>query len=167
MPGVRIVIYVIAAYSLTIGVLALYVALLQHRSRAAAATLEAAAVAPDAAGAETSGPRRGFNLGASLLAPFWMWAHGMRASGATLLLVYLACWQLYQRELWLSLLFVAMIPVAGGAALGILGNRIAASHGGIANSADLSASQLPWSLAGIVLYAFVLPWLYFFANPAS
>ncbi len=160
-------IYAIAAYSLTVGVLALYIGLLQHRSRTAVATLEATAEAADTAGGEASDPGKGFNLGASLLAPFWMWTHGMRASGAILLLVELAIWPLYQRELWLPLLFVAMLPVAGGAALGMVGNRIAASPLGIENSADLSTSQLPWSLAGIVLYAFVLPWLYFFANPVS
>jgi len=158
------VIFVIAAYSLSVGVLALYIALLQHRSRAAAATLEATAETADAANTEASDPRGGFNLGASLLAPFWMWTHGMRVSGAILLLVDLAIWPIYQRELWLLLLFVAIPAVAGAAALGIVGNRIAASHLGIENSADLSASQLPWSLAGIVLYAFVLPWLYFFAD---
>lgn len=157
-------IFVIAAYSLSVGVLALYIALLQHRSRAATATLEATAEAVRTAGAEASDLRKGFNLGASLLAPFWMWAHGMRVAGAVLLLVDLAIWPIYQRELWLLLLFVAMLPAAGGAALGIVGNRIAASHLGIENSADLSATQLPWSLAGIVLYAFVLPWLYFFAS---
>ncbi len=157
-------IFVIAAYSLSVGVLALYIALLQHRSRAAAATLEATAETADAASTEVSDPRGGFNLGALLLAPFWMWTHGMRVSGAILLLVDLAIWPIYQRELWLLLLFVAIPAVAGAAALGIVGNRIAASHLGIENSADLSASQLPWSLAGIVLYAFVLPWLYFFAD---
>ena len=157
-------IFVIAAYSLSVGVLALYIALLQHRSRAAAATLEATAETADAASTEASDPRGGFNLGASLLAPFWMWTHGMRVSGAILLLVDLAIWPIYQRELWLLLLFVAIPAVAGAAALGIVGNRIAAAHLGIENSADLSASQLPWSLAGIVLYAFVLPWLYFFAH---
>ena len=158
-------IYVIAAYSLTVGVLALYIVLLQHRSCTAAATLQAMSEGSERSGAKAADPRRGFNLGALLLAPFWMWIHGMRAAGATLLFVCLAIWPLYQRELWLALIFVALLPVAGGAALGIVGNRIAASHLGIENSADLSTSQLPWSIAGIVLYVFVLPWLYFFASP--
>ena len=166
MLGVRIVIYVIAAYSLTVGVLALYIALLQHRSRAAVATLEATDTDTNTTAA-ASDPRKGFNLGAALLAPFWMWAHGMRAAGASLLLVCLGIWLLYQRELWLPLLFVAMLPLAGAAALGIVGNRIAASHLGIDNPSDLSASQLPWSLTGIAFYTFVLPWFYFFSiNPA-
>ena len=160
-------IYVIAAYSLTVGVLALYIVLLQHRSRAAAATPEATDEVSDTPGTKDFDPRKGFNLGALLLAPFWMWIHGMRTAGAILLLVCLAVWPLYQSELWLALIFVAMLPLAGGAALGIVGNRIASSHLGIENSADLSASQLPWSLAGIVIYAFVLPWLYFFVSPMS
>ena len=105
-------IFVIAAYSLTVGVLALYIALLQHRSRAAAATLLASAETADTASAVASDPCKGFKLGASLLAPFWMWTHGMRISGAILLLVDLVIWPIYQRELWLPLLFVAMLPAA-------------------------------------------------------
>ena len=153
-------IYTIAAYSITLGVLAIYCALLQHRSRLAASTLAQAGV--DAVAVRK--PQEGFNVGASLLAPLWLCGHGLYAPGLVLLLVWGAIWPLYQRELWLPLLFVAAIPIAAGAALGFVGNRIVVERRGLEDPAAFSASQLPWTLAGIGLYTFVLPWVLFFAT---
>jgi hypothetical protein len=146
-------IYVLAAYSITLGVLALYGVLLQHRRRIAGDAL-----------ARTEGaaaPAPGFNLGASLLAPFWMIAHGLPIPGVLVLAVWIILWPLYQRAMWVELLFVAAIPVAAGAALGFVGNRIAATRLDPDGQAELARSQLPWSLAGVILFVFVLPWALF------
>ena len=109
---------------------------------------------------------RGFNLGAALLSPFWMWKHGMRLPGSILLAFFAAMVLLYEREMWIPFLLTAMVPLAAGAALGLVGNRIAASHRGAESLADFSASQLPWATAGVTLYAFVLPWVWYFASAA-
>jgi hypothetical protein len=151
------VIYTLAAYSITIGVLALYGVVLQHRNRAAATTLARAgrSSAPD--------PRKGFNLGALLLAPFWMFAHGMRLPGVVVLMAWIALWPLFRQAPWIPIVFVGAIPLAAGAALGLVGNRIAFAELGAENADALSASQLPWALAGIVLHVFVFPWAAYLA----
>ena len=146
-------IYTLAAYSITAGVLALYGVLMQHRRRVVEATLSSNGSGP------ASDPTRGFNLGAMLLAPFWMMAHGMRWGGALLLVVWVALWLLAQQQAWLAILFVGAIPLAAGAALGFVGNRIAAGHRGLGRAETFSVSQLPWALAGIALHVFVLPWV--------
>jgi len=151
-------VYVLAAYSITVGALLLYGALLQHRSRVQTADLEAAT------GATPHGSVKGFNLGACLLSPIWMWGHGQRVPGAILLLTWLAIWPLYQQELWIPLLLVTLLPIAAGAALGLVGNRIALAHLGLESPGAFSASQLPWALSGIALYSFVLPWVVYFAT---
>jgi len=149
--------YTLAAYSITLGVLALYGVLMQHRRRVVEATAEASRAGSGLGPA--SDPARGFNLGAMLLAPLWMMAHGMRIGGALLLAVWLALWPLAQQQAWLALLFVGAVPLAAGAALGFVGNRIAAEHRGLGRAEPLSTSQLPWALAGIALHVFVLPWV--------
>ncbi|MBJ18967.1 MAG: hypothetical protein GY910_06205 [bacterium] len=154
-------IYAIAAYSITLGALALYLVLLQHRCR------QSAQEVARHRGREAADPRAGFNVGASLLPPIWMLGHGMRLPGALLLAPCLAILPLYQREMWLPLLFVSVIPIAAGAALGFVGNRIAVQHTGLEGSGALSAHELPWALAGIVLHVFVLPWTWYFATAAS
>jgi len=151
-------VYTIAAYSITVGVLALYGVLLQHRRRVVEAT--ASRIGSGAA----ADPTRGFNLGAMLLAPIWMMAHGMRIGGVLLLGVWAAIWPLAQQGFWHAIPFVGAIPLAAGAALGFVGNRIAVQHRGagradVGQAETLSASQLPWALAGIALYVFVLPWV--------
>ncbi len=150
-------IYALAAYSVTIGVLALYLVLLQHRRREYAAALEARG------GRGAIDPRTGLNVGALLLAPLWMLRHGLVVPGALLLVAWLAILPLVLRGLWLAALFVAMVPLAAGAALAFVGNRIAVAHTGIEAPGAFSASQLPWAVAGIALYAFVLPAIYYFA----
>ena len=151
-------VYALAAYSITIGVLALYGVAIRHRERVAGAERQRAALQAPAA-ASAGG---GFNIGASLLAPLWLWAHGMKGPGVAIGLACLALWPLASRALWVPFLFVAVVPVAAGAALGFVGNRIAAEARGVDTAAALSETQLPWALAGIGLHAFVLPWLVYF-----
>ncbi len=88
----------------------------------------------------------------------------MRLPGAALFVLCTAMVPLYDREMWIPLLFVAIVPVAAGAALGFVGNRIAADHRGVESLAELSTSQLPWATVGVVLYAFVLPWVWYFQD---
>jgi len=156
-----LVIYALAAYSITLVVLALYLVLLQHRRR------QSAEEVARRLGREGADPGAGFNAGAMLLAPIWMLRHGMMLPGAILLVACLAVVPLYQREMWIPLLFVAVIPVAAGAALGFVGNRIAVQHTGLDHAGDVSASQLPWAVAGVVLYLFVLPWAWYFTIGGS
>ena len=86
--------------------------------------------------------------------------------GAGLFVLCTAMVPLYGRGMWIPFLFVGMVPLAAGAALGFVGNRIAVSHRGAESLADFSASQLPWATAGVTLYAFVLPWVWYFASAA-
>ncbi len=154
-------IYVLAAYSITLGVLALYLVLLQHRRRESAEQLARQAGLP------ISDPRAGFNAGAMLLAPFWLMAHGMVPMGVLLLVPCLVVVPLYQRALWIPLLFVAIVPAAAAAALGFVGNRIAVKYTGIQQPGAFSASQLPWAIAGIALHVFVLPFVWYVARGAG
>jgi len=149
-------VYSIAAYTITIGTLALYGILIQYRSRVAAAALA------DARGMTASDPRKGFNLGASLLAPFWMWMHGLRVPAVIVFALGLGVVPLYQREMWIPMLLVAMIPAAAAAAAGFGGNRIAAEYRGREKPAQFAASQLPWALLGAVIFTVILPWALYF-----
>ncbi|MBB84125.1 MAG: hypothetical protein CL931_09995 [Deltaproteobacteria bacterium] len=151
-------IYAIAAYSITLGVLGLYWAVLAHRR------VEIEAAHARAAGEALADPRKGFNAGALLLAPFWMLKHGMTIPGALLLVPTIAIVPLAQREMWIPLLFVGTVPFAAGAALSFVGNRIAVAHTGLEAPDAYSASQLPWTLAGIALYTIVLPWAWYFTQ---
>jgi hypothetical protein len=152
------VVYTIAAYSITAAALLLYGALMQHRGRVLTADLQTAM------GVASQGPVMGFNLGACLLAPIWMWVHGLRVLGAILLLTCLAIWPLYQQELWIPLILVTALSIAAGVALGLVGNRIALAHLGPLTPGAFSARQLPWALSGIALYSFVLPWVIYFTT---
>lgn len=154
-------IYAIAAYSITLGVLALYLVLLQHRRR------ESAVEVARLRGLEIPDPRTGFNAGALLLGPIWMLRHGLTLPGALLLVPCVAVFPLYQREMWIPLLFAATIPIAAGAALGFIGNRIAVQFTGLDQPGAVSASQLPWALTGVVVYFFLLPWIWYFTTGAS
>lgn len=149
-------IYALASYSVTFGALGLYWAFLAHRRRALADAVARAAGQP------TPAPASGLNLGALLLAPLWMIAHGMRVMGALLLVPWLASVPLALAERWVPFVFVAAIPLAAGAALARVGNGIAAARGGHASAAAVSATQLPWALGGIALYTIVLPWAIWF-----
>ena len=155
-PGIDLI-YALAAYSITLSVLGLYWVVLAHRNR------EFAELSARSAGLPVADPRGGINVGALLLAPFWMLRHGMVWPGMILGLFTLGLAPLYQRELWIPLLFLAMIPLSAALALGFVGNRVAVGHTGLESPGAFSASQLPWAVAGIVLYTVALPWAgYFF-----
>lgn len=136
-PSEESLVYVVAAYSITIGVLLVYGVLLQHRARLAGAR-----------------PATGFNLGAALLAPLWALCHGQRAAGAALLALTagLAAAQASGQALVAALLAAGLI----GAALffGVVGNRLVA--------AASAQAELRWALAGALLHTVVLPWLCYF-----
>ena len=159
-------VYVLAAYSITLGTLALYGVFMQHRARIHVldlATLSSSSVeSTSSTKTSASGRATGFNLGAALLSPIWMWQHGMRAAGFGLLALCLAMVPLSIREMWIPFVFVAMIPLAAGLALGLVGNRIAMNHRSAESPSEFAASQLPWAVAGVGLFTVVLPWLWFF-----
>ncbi|MFO0691063.1 MAG: hypothetical protein U0900_20365 [Myxococcota bacterium] len=149
-------VYVVAAYSITIGVLLIYGVLLQHRARLAGAR-----------------PVTGFNLGAALLAPLWALFHGQRAAGAALLVATaaFAAAQASGQAMVAALLATCLL----GAALffGVVGNRLVAAaaasdgraSGGRAAGGDPAArarGELRWALAGAVLHTVVLPWACYF-----
>lgn len=172
-------VYVVAAYSITFGVLLIYGILLQHRARVARARLAigraprvrsaAGAASPgDAtlgAGAAADAPRsgglegeRGFNLGAALLAPFWIWAHGQPRVGVALLVAVAALAAAQASGLRLAVLLLAPLVLGASLFFGVVGNRIAATRHADGDPVALAQSQLPWALAGAVLYTVVLPW---------
>ena len=158
-------VYVVAAYSLTISVLVLYGVLLQHRARVARARL-AVAHSGGPVGAQDPELARGFNLGAALLAPFWAWSHGLRAAGA----IFLAsCGALVLAEasgLRQPALLLASMLIGAALFLGTVGNRIALSRAGGAGSEALASQELRWAIAGAVLYTIILPWAcYFWLSP--
>ena len=149
-------VYVLAAYSITISVLVLYGVMLQHRAQVARAGMSGGS-----RGA-SSGLGRGFNLGAALLAPFWAWFHGLRAVGATLLLTGAVLAFALSSGLWWPVVLLAAILVASGLVLGAVGNRIAADEPASADPAAFFSRQLRWALAGAVLHTIVLPWACYF-----
>lgn len=153
-------VYVLAAYSITIAVLAIYGVTLQHGARVASAGLSEGR---PGTGIDLA---RGFNLGAALLAPIWAWFHGLRAVGASLLLTDVVLAWLWssraERDLgWLTPSLAAIL-VACSLALGVVGNRIAARGPSSADPAAFLSRQLRWALAGSVLYTVVLPWAWHF-----
>ena len=107
-------IYVIAAYTITLSALALYGVLIGHRRRQFAAEQDSMT-----SGATGSLPR-GFNVGAALLSPLWMWGHGLRLPGAGLIVLCTAMVPLYGRGMLIQFFFVGIVPLAAGAALGFV-----------------------------------------------
>ena len=149
-------VYTIAAYTITLGALALYGIVMQHPLRMSSAALSATGGGP------ALDPRKGFNVGAALLAPFWMFAHGMRLPGALLVAMTLVLVPLFAKAMWLPFLFVALVPLAAGTVLSFLGNRIGVAHTGLEDVGAFSASQVPWAIAGVLLYTVILPWAWYF-----
>lgn len=154
-------VYTIAAYSITLGALAVYGVVMQHRLRVSSAALAATGGGP------TLDPRKGFNVGAALLAPFWMFAHGMRLPGALLIAITLALVPFFLQAMWLPFLFVALVPLAAGAVLSFLGNRIGVAHTGLEDAGAFSSSQIPWAIAGVLLYTVILPWTWYFMSGSA
>ncbi|MEZ4332357.1 MAG: hypothetical protein R3F35_11420 [Myxococcota bacterium] len=150
-------VYVLAAYTITIGVLLIYGVLLQHRARLARARLAGAGLAASPEQA------RGFNLGAALLAPFWAIAHGQPAIGGTLLVTWVAFAAAQASGLRLAVLLLGPLLIGASLFFGVVGNRIVAARSGGRDPIRCERGQLPWALAGAVLYAVVLPWVWHFA----
>lgn len=137
-------VYVVAAYSITISVLLTYGVLLQHRARLAEAR-----------------PGGGFNLGAALLAPIWALWHGQRAAGAGLVATAIAFLAARASGRVLEASLLAALLGAGAILLGFVGNRIA----GVGSAGDAFArarGELRWALAGAVIHTIVLPWACYF-----
>ena len=149
-------VYVLAAYSITISVLAIYGVLLQHRARVARARVAGRSGGPGAPLGQ------GFNLGAALLAPFWAWFHGLRAVGATLLLTGVVLAFAFSSGLRWPVWLLAAILAAAAVGLGVVGNRIAAGQPGGADPDAFYSRELRWALAGAVLHTLVLPWACYF-----
>ncbi len=154
-------VYVLAAYSLTISVLVIYGVLLQHRARVARARFVLVR-AGGQIGAQDPDLARGFNLGAALLAPFWAWSHGLRAAGASLLATCGALVLAQASGLRLPVLLLASMLLAAALFLGAVGNRIAVSSVRGVDPEAISSRELRWSIAGAVLHTVVLPWACYF-----
>lgn len=142
-------VYVVAAYSITIGVLLIYGVLLQHRARLA--------------GARKGG---GFNLGAALLAPVWALFHGQRAAGATLLATAVALAAAQASGLALAAALLAALLAGASLFFGVVGDRIVnagtQAEGGDGEPAARAQAELRWALAGAVLHTVLLPWACYF-----
>lgn len=134
-------VYVVAAYSITISVLLIYGILLKHRARLAD---------PQRAG--------GFDLGAALLAPLWALGHGQHAAGALLVVatIALVVAQAMGQELAASVL--ASLLVGGALFFGVVGNRLTSGADPVARV----RAELRWALAGAVVHTIVLPWACYF-----
>ena len=91
-----------------------------------------------------------------------MFAHGMRLPGALLVAMTLVLVPLFAKAMWLPFLFVALVPLAAGTVLSFLGNRIGVAHTGLEDVGAFSASQVPWAIAGVLLYTVILPWAWYF-----
>jgi hypothetical protein len=149
------VVYVLAAYSITISVLAIYGVLLQHRVRVTRARVAGRSGGPAALLGQ------GFNLGAALLAPLWAWFHGLRAAGATLLLTSVVLGFALASGLRGPVWILAAVLAVAAVVLGVVGNRVAAGQTG-ADPEALLSRELRWALAGAVLHTLVLPWACYF-----
>ena len=153
-------VYVLAAYSITLGVLTIYGVMLQHGARIAHARLSSGSAGK---GVDLG---RGFNLGAALLAPIWAWFHGLRAVGATLLLTAVSLAWLCSSGAasgprWPAASLAAILAAAA-LYLGVFGNRIAVGDPASMDPAAFFARQLRWALAGAALHTVVLPWTCYF-----
>ncbi len=148
-------VYVLAAYSITFGVLAIYGVLLQSRAQIARARVEGGGAAASA------GSIRGFNLGATLLAPFWAWFHGLRALGLTLLATSVGLVFAGASGLRGASIALAGLLAAASIGLGVVGNRLAAQRRPAEEPAAFFATQRRWALAGAVLYTVVAPWAWY------
>lgn len=178
-------VYVLAAYTLTIGVLVLYGVLLQYRARIARTRLVAA---HGGSAVEDPGFARGFNLGAALLAPFWALSHGLAAAGAALLAAligFVALVAARPPSMQTATLALASLLIGGALFCGVIGNRVvaAAARAALHETKDLPATaretssagvavelatrELSWAVAGTLLHTVVLPWAcYFWLGPA-
>jgi hypothetical protein len=152
-------VYVVAAYSITFGALAIYGVWLQASARLARVLAAGASRDPAALG-------RGFNLGALLLAPFWAWFHGLRAFGLALLATSIVLVFAAASGLRVAVIALAAILALASIGLGFVGNRLGADRcagmdGGI-DAAAFIAGERSWALAGAVIHTIVAPWAGYF-----
>jgi hypothetical protein len=162
------VVYVVAAYTLTIGVLVLYGVLLQHRARIARSRL----VAADGRSAiEDPSFARGFNLGAALLPPFWALAHGLAAAGLGYFVALLALGAVVafgSPAMRIPTGLLASLLIGGALFFGAIGNRVVAaearkaSDGRSGDAVAVATRELRWAVAGAVLHTVLLPWACYF-----
>lgn len=152
-------IYVVAAYSITFGALAIYGVWLQARARLARVRAAGAGRDPATLG-------RGFNLGAALLAPFWAWFHGLRAFGLALLATSVVLVFAEASGLRIAVMALGALLALASLGLGFVGNRLAvdrraATAAGV-DAASLIEGERRWALAGAVLHTIVAPWAGYF-----
>jgi hypothetical protein len=150
-------VYVLAAYSITVCVLLVYGLVLQHRTRIARLRLLG----------ETKALESGFNFGAALLAPFWALAHGLQAGGLALLASVGALVLAQAAGLRIAALGLAALLVGASVFLGVVGNRIAAARMDPGDPERGSARQLAWSIAGALIHTVLLPWALHFGFAAA
>ena len=152
-------IYVVAAYSITFGALAIYGVWLQARARLARVRAAGAGRDPATLG-------RGFNLGAALLAPFWAWFHGLRPFGFALLATTVVLVFAGASGLRIAVMALAALLALASIGLGFVGNRLAADrHAATTAGADaavLIQGERRWALAGVVLHTIIAPWAGYF-----
>ncbi|MEZ4279950.1 MAG: hypothetical protein R3F21_10105 [Myxococcota bacterium] len=152
-------VYVVAAYSITFGALAIYGVWLQSRAQLARVLAAGSGRDPAALG-------RGFNLGALLLAPFWAWFHGLRAFGFALLATSLV--SIFAAASGLRVAAIALVAIFALASIGLgfVGNRLAADRhartGGGLDAAAFVAGERSWALAGAVIHTVLAPWAGYF-----
>jgi len=161
------VVYALAAYSITLGVLLVYGFWLQHRARVARVRVELAAGGAGAETAVRARLARGLNPGAALLAPFWAWAHGLRGAGAGLVAATAALVWAQANGLRPAVLFLSSLLVGAICFFAVAGNRIALARTPRPDPAAFEAGQLPWAIAGALVHAFVVPWAWYFWRGGS
>lgn len=154
--------YVIAAYAVALGTLTLYAVYLraERGDLRQAAAQEPPQAVPDG--------NFGFNVGAALLAPVWLLAHGKGIAGGALLAAIAVAGLAGSRAVVVG---VAAIAVAAGVYLGLNGNRIAARERKLRLLHRLAVDQRKWLYLGVVAaYAGYLPlliWVLVAAAPGN
>lgn len=160
-------VYAIAAYSITLGVLLVYGVLVRSRARVARARLVARAQDGRSASAAASAELlRGFNLGAALLAPLWALVHGPRIAAIGLIGAWAGFAAAGQAGMQSAALGLASLLIGASAFFGAAGNRMLAARGDAGDPFERERGQARWALAGALLYTVVLPWAYYFWTPS-
>lgn len=160
-------VYAVAAYSITLGVLLVYGVVIHHRTRLVRAELALRARGDRARDFAAGVLFRGFNLGAALLAPLWSLVHGPRAAALALIAAWIACIASQLAGNRLVTLVLASFLLGSALFMGAVGNRllaarIAAPQGEAEDPFALAGRQARWALAGALLYTVVLPWACYF-----
>ena len=161
-------VYAVAAYSITLGVLLIYGVLVQYRVRVARAQSVARSAGERAASAAVATELlRGFNLGAALLAPLWALVHGPRAAAVGLIAAWVAFAAAGRSGVQPASLALASFLIGSAFFFGAAGNRMLAARGEAGDPFGMARGQMRWALAGALLYTVVLPWAGYFASAAG